>query len=112
MPQITLLLKHRRLDAADPSRYRPISNLNTISKVLVRLVPIRITSHIDCLGAVDCYKSAYQCGNSTETALLRVTNDVLEDFDAGQPTVLVALDLSAAFDCIDHSTLIDRLSLV
>jgi hypothetical protein len=83
--QITPLLRRQRLDAADPSSYRTISNLDTISKVLERLVLARITSHIDCSGAADCYQSVYRRGHSTETALLRVTNDVLEGFDAGQP---------------------------
>jgi hypothetical protein len=42
-------------------------------------------------------------------AMLRLTNDNFEAFDAGRSTVLVGLDLSAAFDCIDHDTLINRL---
>lgn len=107
--QITPLLKQPGLDATDPTSYRPISNLSTISKVLERLVLTRITSHCNESAAVDSFQSAYRRGHSTETALLRVTNDVFEAFDSGQSVLLVALDQSAAFDCIDHGTLIDRL---
>jgi len=105
--QITPLLKQQGLEATDPSSYRPISNLNTTSKVLERLVLTRITSHSSEWAAVDPYQSAYRRGHSTETVLLRITSDIFEAFDAGQSVVLVALDQSAAFDCIDHNTLID-----
>ena len=54
-------------------------------------------------------QSAYRRRHSTETALLKITNDIYEGFDNRQSTILVALDQSAAFDCIDHSTLISRL---
>jgi len=109
LAQITPLLKQQGLDATSPSSYRPISNLNTISKILERLVLTRITSHANSSAVIDSFQSAYRQGHSTETALLRVTNDVFEAFDAGRSVLLVALDLSAAFDCIDHRTLIDRL---
>ena len=52
---------------------------------------------------------AYKAGHSTETALLRVHNDVFANMDNYSATVLVLLDLSAAFDTIDHSVLFDRM---
>ena len=54
-------------------------------------------------------QSAYRKHHSTETALLRITNDLFEAVDAKKANVLVALDLSAAFDTIDHSVLLRRL---
>ena len=54
-------------------------------------------------------QSAYRKFHSTETALLCVQNDILRAIDSGSVVVLVMLDLSAAFDTIDHDILIHRL---
>ena len=55
------------------------------------------------------FQSAYRAGHSTEIALLRIVNDILTASDANQVSVLTLLDLSAAFDTIDHSILLCRL---
>ena len=55
-------------------------------------------------------QSAYRKDNSTETALLRITNDILQASDKHEDTILVLLDLSAAFDTIDHEVLLNRLN--
>jgi Reverse transcriptase (RNA-dependent DNA polymerase) len=55
-------------------------------------------------------QSVYCPYHSTETALNRMLNDVYQSTDHGEPTLLVSLDLSAAFDTIDHSSLISRLN--
>ena len=107
--QVTPLLKKHGLDKDDPINYRPISNLNTVSKILERLVLARIVPHVTASTNFDPMQSAYRKHHSTETALLKITNDIYEGFDNRQSTILVALDQSAAFDCIDHSTLIRRL---
>jgi hypothetical protein len=107
--QITPLLKKQGMDDSEPSSYRPISNLNTVSKVLERLVLARIVPHVSSSPSFDSMQSAYRKGHSTETALNKITNDVYSGLDTRQSTVLVALDQSAAFDCIDHWTLINRL---
>ena len=54
-------------------------------------------------------QSAYKSYHSTETALIRVHNDVLSAMDKQQVTILVLLDLSSAFDTIDHTVLLDRM---
>ena len=109
LAQVTPLLKKRDLDASDPANYRPISNLNTVSKVLERLVLSRIIPHVMASPNFDPVQSAYRKCHSTETALLKIVNDIYEGFDSRHSTILVALDQSAAFDCIDHSTMIRRL---
>ena len=54
-------------------------------------------------------QSAYRQNSSTETALIKVKNDVLPNMDEGHVTLLVLLDLSAAFDKVDHGVLLQRL---
>ena len=54
-------------------------------------------------------QSAYRLGHSTETALLRVVNDLLSSADNGDAVILALLVQSAAFDTVDHAILLDRL---
>ena len=108
--QITPLLKKPSLDPELPSSYRPISNLNTISKVLEKLFLARVKPFIMASPNFCRMQSAYRKGHSTETALLYIYNDIFKSMDNRRGTVLVSLDLSAAFDMVDHDKLIQRLS--
>ena len=92
-----------------PSNYRPISNLHNISKILERLLLARVQDHIISSTNFNPFQSAYRKYNSTETALLLTLDNILHSVDQGIFTVLVSLDLSAAFDTIDHSVLLSRL---
>jgi Reverse transcriptase (RNA-dependent DNA polymerase) len=107
---VTPLLKKHGLDDNDPASFRPISNLNTISKILERLVLTRIVPLVSTSSNFDAHQSAYERHHSTETALLKITDDIFERFSDRQSTVLVALDQSAAFDCVDHEILLHRLN--
>ena len=94
--QITPILKKPSLDPEDPSSYRPISNLRTISKLLERLVHSRLAQHLITSPAFSTFQSAYRQMHSTETALIKVTNDFFNSTAAGTPSIFLALDLSAA----------------
>ena len=106
---VTPLIKKPGLDEDSPSNFRPISNLNNISKIIERLFLARIQPHILCCPNFNQLQSAYRPHHSTETALLLSLNNIYEAADNSQPTLLVSLDLSAAFDTIDHSLLLSRL---
>jgi len=104
------LLKKYSLPHDDLGSYRPISNLNFISKILERIIHTRLTAHLQSFPSISPFQSAYRKFHSTETALLRIQNDLLLAVDKRQLSALVLLDLSAAFDTIDHQLLLTRLS--
>ena len=89
--------------------FRPVSNLTFISKTLERFVASQINHHLHVNLLTETFQSAYKERHSTETALLQVQNDILLAMDDDEITILVLLDLSAAFDTVDHSILIKRL---
>ena len=107
--QVLPLLKKPTLDKQQLSNYRPISNLSTASKVIERLVLERLRPHLMTSLNFSQLQSAYRHGHSTETALLRVLDSVYAKADHKRATLLVGLDISAAFDTIDHHVLINRL---
>jgi hypothetical protein len=106
---VTPLLKKPTLDPDDLKNYRPISNLSFLSKVIERVVSAQLTSHLATNNLFNINQSAYKKFHSTETALLSVQNDLLISMDKGLTSALLLLDLSAAFDTVDHSILLHRL---
>ena len=89
--------------------FRPLSNLQFLSKLTEKAVAQQTLSHIVAHDLFPDLQSAYRRNCSTETALLRVRNNILFNMNRQHVTLLVFLDLSAAFDTIDHLTLLDRL---
>ena len=102
-------LKKTHADSEDFTNYRPVSNLSFLSKILEKLVAKRLLSHMDNHNLHEVMQSAYKKYHSTETALVRVQNDILTHIDNKHGVILVLLDLSAAFDTIDHKTLLHQL---
>ena len=103
-------LKREGLDKDTPANYRPISNLNMISKILERLILVRFQQHLTSSPSFNSAQSAYRRHHSTEMALLRTMDEVYRAVDRGEATLIVALDISAAFDTIDHTILLKRLN--
>ena len=104
------LLKKTSLPRNELKNYRPVSNLGLISKILEEIVANRPQAHIKNNHLCNPLQSAYRKHHSTESALLKVHKDIIISMDKGEATALTLLDLSAAFDTIDHATLTDRLS--
>ena len=104
------LYKKHSLPHEDLSSYRPISNLNFISKIIERIIHTRLQDHLKTFPSLSPFQSAYRPFHSTETALLRIQNDLLLSIENKKISALVFLDLSAAFDTIDHKILLSRLS--
>ena len=108
---VTPLLKKTGLNDSDPSNYRPISNLATLGKLLERVVAQQITSYLCQNNLFPEFQSAYRQYRSTETALIKVVNDIIRALDDGDLALLTLLDLSSAFDTVDHEILLNRLEI-
>ena len=91
------------------NNFRPISNLPFVSKLAERAAADQLTQHVVDQGLECELQSAYKKHYSTETALLKVKNDLLMSMNNQRLTLLVLLDLSAAFDTVCHQILVDRL---
>ena len=106
------LLKKPSLDKNLLKNYRPISNLPFLSKILEKVVLHKLLSHLQESNLSNPFQSAYRAGHSTDTVLLRIVNDILSALDNDNISVLLLLDLSAAFDTTDHQILLSRLNSV
>ena len=102
------LLKKPGLDLVYKN-FRPVSNLPFISKVVEKAALQQLLVHCEKNAPLAKFQSCFRKYHSTETALLKVQNDILMSMDNKEVTLLVLLDLSAAFDTIEHSILLNIL---
>ena len=96
-------LKGTGLDPADVKSHRPISNLSFMSKVIERDIFRQLVVYLDSNNLVPKYQSGFRKHHSTESATLRVLSDIYS-------ALLALLDVSAAFDTVDHDILMHRLA--
>ena len=91
------------------NNYRPVSNLPFLSKVTERAVFAQTHQHMMSNSLYPSLQSAYRQNHSTEMALLKVRSGILMKMNSQNVVLLVLLDLSAAFDTVDHKILLSRL---
>ena len=91
------------------SNYRPVSNLPFLSKVLEKAAIAQFMGHCDSHQLLPNFQSAYRTNFSCETALIKLMNDLLWAMEHQKVTAVMAIDLSAAFDTVDHDVLLDVL---
>ena len=102
------ILKKPSLDSEDYSNFRPVSNLPVLGKIIEKVVYTRLNNYINDNNLYGKNQSAYRKYHSTETALLKVQNDILLALDKGKCVALVMIDVSAAFDTVEHHSLLSR----
>jgi len=106
---ITPVLKKPSLNQNELKNYRPVANLQFTSKVLEKCAASQVIEHSDTHNLSEPLQSAYRTMHSTETALACVQNDILRALDNQKAVLLLMLDLSAAFDTVDHEIMLQRL---
>ena len=105
-PVVTPILQKSTLDSNDTVNYRLVSNLTFLSKLLERAAHHQLKEYINLNNLLPVFKSAYRSFRSTGMAVLRVLCDAYSAADRGLVTLLGFIDLSAAFDTVDHHILI------
>ncbi|KAK3535465.1 hypothetical protein QTP70_016886 [Hemibagrus guttatus] len=103
------ILKKPALDPSDISNYRPVSLLSFLSKILERVVCNQLSDYLMQNNLHDPNQSGFKAAHSTETALLAVTEKLHAARSAKLSSVLILLNLSAAFDTANHKTLLSTL---
>ena len=102
-------LKKDNLDSDILKNYRPVSNLSVASKLLEKVVLDQLNAHIEVHKLHSSMQSGYRAMHSCETLLVKMVDDIRFEIDIGRIVVVMLLDLSAAFDTIDHDVLLKKL---
>ena len=100
------LLKKAGLDSEEYKNFRPVNNLLYLSKLTERCADDQLDGHMTRNSLHEGSQFAYKTHHNTELMMLGVTDEVLRGFDNNQATVIIFLDLSAAFDTIDVEKLL------
>ena len=93
----------------DISNYRPICMLNCVSKILEKVISERLISHLEGNEILSNCQYAYRKSRNTELAIMNLVSSILENFDKNKITIAIFLDLTRAFDCVDHHILCKKL---
>ena len=102
-------LKKDDADVDCLKNYRPVSNLPVLSKILEKVVLSQLNVYLETNSLHCSVQSGYRPQHSCETLLVRMTDDILNEIEKGLVVTIVLLDLSSAFDTIDHERLIRKL---
>ena len=92
------------------SNYRPVSVLPVFSKILERLVQIRLNAFIEKFNILYQYQFGFRKGHSTNTALIVLTEKITQAIEKGEMVLGVFLDFSKAFDTVNHTILLEKLT--
>ena len=106
---ITPVLKKANLDPENMKNYRPVSNLPFLTKLIEKEAVRQMNHHMTAYNLHEEHQSAYRQHHSTETVLVKIFNDLLCSLDKKKGVILVLLDLSAAFDTVEHDILLKRM---
>ena len=104
------LLKSTDADKTVPKSFRPVSQLSLISKLTERVVQSQLLTHLEVTGQINTNHHAYRCNLSTTTALIKMMDTIATAVDQNLVVSSMSIDQSAAFDCVIHEILLQKLT--
>ena len=107
---IILPIQKDHKPGTDLTNYQPISNLTFFSKLIEKVILNQLLDHFRINKLIPSYQSAYKAHLSTETAILNICDNILHSMENNTNTTMVALDVSAAFDTVNHKILLEVLN--
>ena len=102
---------YKKDDPLNAKNYRPVALIPVISKVLERVIFMQIVQYMESNNLFHSSHHGYRAGHNTCTALIELYDSWLEAMERGDLSGVMLIDLSAAFDCVDHSLLVAKLKL-
>ena len=104
-------MKKVSMDESELESFRPVSNLSFMSKIIKKIVARQLIRYLDEFDMIPKFQSGFRAFHSAETTLARLLSDIHMAMDRGDVTLLALLDVSAAFDSVDHDIFVNRLRI-
>ena len=101
---------YKKGSRSDPKNYRPISLLPLVSKVFEKLIHQQLQKYLDENKILYSFQSGFRANHSTDSCISYLQDKIVTGFDKGMLTGMIAIDLQKAFDTIDHTILLEKLS--
>lgn len=103
---------HKSGDPLESNNYRPISIISNVAKIFEKIIFKRLFNYINESSILSPCQSGFRPNFSTTTVLTKFVNDVTSSLDVNMPTGAIFIDLTKAFDLVDHYLLLDKLHAI